>query len=557
MVGRVVSLVFKEVRGLHQAAYILAIFAIASQILAIVRDRLLAHVFGAGPELDLYYAAFRIPDLLFVLFASVLSIYVLLPFVNRAVADHGEPAGAAVLSQVFTLFLISYTLIAVLLAMTAPWYVPILFPGFVGQYTILISMLQILLLQAFLLGISNLCGVITQAASRFVLFAVSPLLYNLGIIFGILVLYPALGLPGLVWGVVIGALLHLLIQLPFIIRSPFRFSVTSSVNWSRIGKILSVAIPRGMTLSVNQLLLLLFTGMATTMAAGSVAVFQFAFNLQSVPLAVIGMSYSVAAFPALSRLLAEGRQSEFNVQLVTALRHILFWSIPVMVLIIVLRAQIVRVLLGSGAFDWADTRLTAAVLALFVTSLVAQAALLLIIRALYAGGRTIIPLITVVCSAVVSVIAVILLRYVFVTNTSFEVFIKELFRLENVFGTEVLILAGGYALSQILQLLALLFVSSRIFSLSYRPLLRLLLQAAFAGLAGGVASYGMLYFVVSGINQETFIGIALQGFVAGVVGVMATIAVYILCKTEELFEIYDSFACRIRRKKDTNQSVVG
>lgn len=550
MVTKVVNLMFKEVRGLHQAAYILAIFAIASQLLAIVRDRLLAHVFGAGPELDLYYSAFRVPDLLFVLFASVLSVYVLLPFVNRATIEQKEQAGAAVLSQVFTLFLIGFSVIAGILAILAPWFVPALFPGFVGSYSTLVPLVQILFLQAFLLGISNVCGVITQAASRFILFAVSPLLYNVGIIFGIAVLYPWYGLIGLVWGVVLGALLHMLVQVPFIMQSAFRFGLTLSFDWRLIKNILAVAIPRGLTLSANQLLLLVFTGIATTMAAGSVSVFQFAFNLQSVPLAIIGMSYSVAAFPTLSKLLAEQRLQEFNVQLLTALRHIIFWSMPIIALIIVLRAQIVRVLLGSGAFDWADTRLTAAVLAIFAISLVAQAALLLLIRALYAGSRTIIPLIVVGLSSLISIVLVVWFRLVYVTNVEFEVFIKELFRLENVYGTEVILLAAGYTVSQVIQLIIMLYISSRLFKISYRPLVRLFVHAFAAASAGGIASYATLSFVVAGVNQDTLIGIALQGFVAGIIGLVVVLMTYSLLKNKELWEISGSFRAKVLNKVD-------
>jgi putative peptidoglycan lipid II flippase len=476
-------------------------------------------------------------------------VYVLLPFVNRAVASHGEPSGAAVLSQVFTLFLIGFSAIAGLLALSAPWFIPALFPGFIGSYDVLVPLVQILLLQAFLLGISNLCGVITQAASRFILFAVSPLLYNLGIIFGIIALYPWFGLTGLVWGVVLGALLHVLVQVPFIARSPFRFGFTTTFDWPLIRNILAVAIPRGLTLSANQLLLLVFTGIATTMAVGSVSVFQFAFNLQSVPLAVIGMSYSVAAFPTLSRLLAEDRMGEFNQQLLTALRHIIFWSVPIIALVIVLRAQIVRVLLGSGAFDWADTRLTAAVLAMFVISLVAQAALLLLIRALYAGSRTIIPLVVVGVSSLISVVLVVWFRLVYVTNVEFEVFIKELFRLENVFGTEVILLAAGYTLSQIIQLVIMLIISSRLFAISYRPLARLFLHAFVAASAGGIASYASLSFVVSGVNQDTLVGIALQGAVAGIIGLVATVGTYLVLRNKEIIEISQSFRTKVLKKK--------
>ncbi len=351
MVKRVFKFVYQEVRGLHQAAYVIALFAVGSQILAIIRDRLLAHSFGAGFELDLYYAAFRIPDLLFVLFASVLSVYVLLPFVNKHTEYGSEKNGAEVLSQIFTLFLAVYVVVAGVLFITAPLYVPHVFPGFAGQLETIIELLRILLLQPLLLGLSSLFGVVTQMNHRFILYALSPLLYNAGIIFGIIFLYQPLGLVGLVWGVVLGALGHLLVQVPFVFRSRFAFSLVYKIKWKLVRGILAVSIPRAFTLSINQIVLLVLIGLATSMAEGSVSVFQFAFNLQSVPLAIIGMSYSVAAFPTLSNLFAKQDQSGFNLQLLTALRHIIFWSIPVIGLVVVLRAQIVRVLLGSGEFD--------------------------------------------------------------------------------------------------------------------------------------------------------------------------------------------------------------
>lgn len=545
MVRRVVNLVYKEIRGLHQAAYILAFFAFGSQLLAIVRDRLLAHTFGAGAELDLYYAAFRIPDFLFVLFASVLSVYVLLPFVSRARSESGKEAGAAVVSQVFTLFLVTFSVVALLLAIAAPWYVVDLFPGLYGHYETLTTLLRILLLQAFLLGISNLCGVITQAGHRFVLYAVSPLLYNLGIILGIALLYPYFGLTGLVWGVVIGAVGHLLVQVPFVLSSEYRFNVVSKMDWPLIGKIIKVAIPRGITLSVNQLVLLILTGMATTMAIGSVSVFQFAFNLQSVPLAVIGMSYSVAAFPALSRLRAEQKYLEFNQQLLTAIRHIIFWSVPIVGLVIVLRAQIVRVLLGSGAFDWSDTRLTAAVLAVFIVSLVAQSVLLILIRAFYAAGKTMTPLLVAVGSSIVSIVTVLWLRAWYVTDPTIQISIKKLFRLENVTGVEVLLLAAGFAVGQLLQLLILLLLSRNIFGITYRSLAPLAVQAILASLGGSFVAYLTLIFVVDGINQETFIGIGLQGLLAGCMGLAFAGLIYRILQTKELYEITASFRAKI------------
>lgn len=545
MVRRVFNFMYREVRGLHQAAYILALFAIGSQILAVVRDRLLAHLFGAGSELDLYYAAFRIPDLMFVLFASVLSVYVLLPFVSRYTEEGGAEAGARVISQVFSIFLIMYSVVALLLAVGAHWYVPKLFPGFVEQAGLLSTLTQILMFQAFLLGVSSLCGVVTQMSHRFVLYAISPLLYNLGIIFGVAVLYPYFGLAGLVSGVVLGAFGHLLIQVPYVMRSEYSFGFVFKYDWTLLRDVLFVSVPRALTLSVNQIVLLVLTGMATTMAVGSVSVFQFAFNLQSVPLAVIGMSYSVAAFPTLSTLLAKNMMKEFNHQLLTALRHIIFWAVPITALVIVLRAQIVRVLLGTGAFDWGDTRLTAAALALFVISLIAQSVLLLLVRAFYAGGRTMLPLVVSVFSSLLSIGLAMYFHSVYQASESFRLLLETTFRLEGVTGVEILVLVLAFIAGQFLQLIVLMTLSVRTFSISYRPLIRLFAEAFAAALAGGFSAYAALLFVVDGINQDTFIGISLQGLVAGVMGMTAVILVYRVVKAPELFEIYRSFHSKI------------
>lgn len=545
MVKRVLNFVYREVRGLHQAAYIIALFSVGSQILAIVRDRLLAHTFGAGFELDLYYAAFRIPDLLFVLFASVLSIYVLLPFVNKYSEKVDKKAGAEVLTQIFTLFLYVYILVAGILALTAGWYVPHIFPGFAGEYESLVTLLQILLLQPFLLGLSSLCGVVTQMNHRFILYALSPLLYNVGIILGIILFYPIIGIAGLAVGVVLGACGHLLIQLPFVIKSEYSFGLTPHIKWSLISSVLSVSIPRAFTLSVNQIVLLVLVGIASSMAEGSVSVFQFAFNLQSVPLAIIGMSYSVAAFPTLSHLYAKSDHDGFNRQLLTALRHIIFWAVPVIGLVVVLRAQIVRVLLGSGEFDWSDTRLTAAVLAIFVLSLFAQAILLLLIRAFYAGGRTKLPLLVALFGGGVSIVSAFILQKVYLSNTVFQLFLNDLFRLSNVEGAEILVLALAFIVGQLLQLILLLALSRRAFMVSYRSLIRLTTQACLASVAGGVSAYVTLAFVVDGVNQDTFIGIMLQGMSAGIMGLIAIVLTYLAMRSSEINEIYRSFHTKI------------
>ncbi len=545
MVKRVFKLVYSEIRGLHQAAYILALFTLGSQMLALVRDRLLAHTFGAGGELDIYYAAFRIPDIMFALFASVLSVYVLLPFVTKARTESGSPAAARILGQVFTVFLVCYTICALIIFILAPYLVGSLFPGLATESETLTLLLRVLLLQPLLLGLSSLLGVVTQLSQRFVLYAISPLIYNVGIIFGIVVLYPLYGLAGLGLGVVLGALGHALIQWPLVRQGELAFGLVKQVEWPLIRSILLFAFPRAITLSIHQLVMLVFMGLATVMTVGSVSVFQFAFNLQSVPLAIIGMSYSVAAFPVLADLFARQNREAFAHHVLSAVRHIIFWSMPVVALIIVLRAQIVRVLLGSGEFSWNDTRLTAAMLALFVISLLAQSFMLLLVRVFYAGGNTRTPLIIATLGATISIGAAVWLVKFYEAVPVLQAYVASWFRLDGVVGTEVLLLALAFMLGTFVEMFLLLFYTAKQFNLAWGSLKRQVLEAVFASLIAGISAYAALTFVVDGINQETFIGILLQGAVAGLFGIVGALLAYRLVGSKELHEIYTSFKTRL------------
>lgn len=545
MVSRVLQAVYKEVRGLHQAAYVLALFTFGAQILALVRDRMLAHEFGADSALDLYYAAFRIPDLLYVLFASTLSVYVLIPFVAGRIDARGSERARKFLSEIFTLFLIVYALFALVVALFTPELIALVFPGFVGEQSELALLIRILLIQPFLLGVSSLLGVITQLGHRFVLYALSPVVYNAGIIGGLIFLYPHFGLQGLVWGVIIGALLHLAIQIPLVLKSEIAPHITFTISWSEMKDVLFVSVPRALTLSLHQIVLLGLVGFASMMSAGSVSVFQFAFNMQSVPLAIVGVSYSVAAFPALAQLYAEHKFKEFSTHILTALRHIIFWSIPIITLIIVIRAQFVRVVLGTGAFDWDDTRLTAAVLAIFVVSMLAQGINLLIVRALYAAGNTKLPLYTTLISSVGICVLTYILSVFYYTSPAFARGLEVLMRLEGVPGTEVLVLPLGYTIVLIFHSVILLILASRTLKFSLRVIWTHLLKACMAGAFAAIAAYATLNFFVDGLRTETLIGIFLQGLLAGSLGIAAAIFAYYIARSEELHEIYKSFHKKI------------
>lgn len=545
MVKRMFELVYKEVRGLHQAAYVLGLFAFGSQLLALVRDRMLAHEFGAGIELDLYYAAFRIPDLLYVLFASTLSVYVLIPFVASRLKGEDSTEARALLSQVFSVFLMGYTLLALIVFLCAPLLLPLIFPGMTEQMDTLVSVTRILLLQPLLLGLSSLFGVVTQLGHRFVLYAVSPLIYNVGIILGIVFFYPALGLNGLALGVVVGAFGHMLVQVPLVRASNLSFGFTRGINFALMREILSVSIPRAVTLAMHQVVLLVLLGIASLMAVGSVAVFQLAHNLQSVPLAVIGASYSIAAFPFLADLFAQKKMDDFRLHIITALRHILFWSLPAIGLLIVIRAQLVRVVLGSGAFDWGDTRLTAAVLAMLAISLFAQAVNLLIVRAFYAGGNTKTPFYVTFFGSIFAIVGTYGLYVLYLYNPSYVETLGHLMRIGDVKGLEIILVALGYSIAIIIQTVVLFAFAVKKFSIPTKWLLPNISRALCAAIMGAVCAYATLNIFVDGINEASFLGILIQGVLGGLAGIAGIIATYYVLRSPELREIYSSFHKRI------------
>jgi len=547
MVGRIIRSLTNPVRGLHEAAYVLAAFALLSQLLALVRDRLLAGTFGAGGVLDIYYAGFRIPDFLFATVASLLSLYALMPVLSRLEAEHPGRM-ISFLRQCLLWFFVGMGIVAAVCFALAPLLVHLTAPGFVTDPTEaanLILLTRILLLQPIFLGASNILANLTQMRHRFVLYSISPLLYNLGIIGGVVFLYPVMGIAGLGWGVVIGAVLHFLIQLPYFTRERAEEAVPRGEAFRYLRQVLVLSIPRTFALASTQVTILVLTALASYFAVGSISVFTFAYNLQAVPIAIIGVSYSVAAFPTLARLFASGEGEKLAAHVENALRHLLFWSIPLTVLAIVLRAQLVRVILGTGAFDWSATRLTAAALALFVISLAAQNVTLLIARTYYAAGNSRKPLYYGLVDIAVSIGSALALVALFHSNPTLRLFIESLLRVDNVAGSTVLMLALGYALGSIAEAIVGYAFFVRDFRIPQARVQRLFWQSFGASIIGGAAAYGTLALLGGTGSIATVLGVFLDGLVAGLVGIAVIVAFLYQLKNEELIEVFGAFRRRL------------
>ncbi|OGE85629.1 MAG: hypothetical protein A3J48_01525 [Candidatus Doudnabacteria bacterium RIFCSPHIGHO2_02_FULL_46_11] len=554
---KILRIFTKESGSINQAALLLGSFTLLSQILALFRDRLLAHFIGPSPELDAYYAAFRVPDLIFIGIASLASITVLIPFLvakmpARAGTDEEKITDAArkFLNDIFTVFFSLVVLVSAFVFLLMPYLVFFVAPGFApAQQTTVILLSRIMLLSPILIGLSNLLGTVTQLFRKFFIYALSPVFYNLGIIAGILFLYPRFGIYGLGWGVALGALLHFTIQLFAAHSSGFLPRFSFSINFSDIRKAALTSLPRTLGLAFNNLALLVIIALASFLPSGSISVFNFSFNLQSVPLNIIGISYAVAAFPVLAKSFGAGKTEEFKTHLKEAARAIVFWSLPVIFLFIVLRAQIVRVILGSGVFSWDNTRLVAAGLAIFSVSILAQGMITLLSRAYYATGNTRRPLlVNFSCSTLIIIFAYVFIR-LFEAVPLFRYFIESLLKVSDVAGTEVLMLPLAYSAGTILNfILQAVFVKKDF--LPTEPFVsKTFFQSLGASFFLGLVTYLGLNALAPVFNTTTFWGIFLQGFVSGILGIMAGGAVLYLLGSEELKDLMRTFHTKFWRAK--------
>ncbi|MDP3763148.1 MAG: lipid II flippase MurJ [bacterium] len=555
MVRNFFDFLYKETRTLNQAALLLGLFAFLSQVLAFLRDRLLAHIFGASSELDIYYAAFRIPDFLFITVASIVSLSVLIPFIIEKEAE-SLAALRDFVNNIFSFFSVLIILVSGLAYFLMPAISGVLFKGFSGPaLTEVISISRMLLLSPILLGFSNLFGSLTQAYNRFTIYALAPLLYNAGIIVGIIFLTERFGVMGVAMGVILGASLHALVQVPFVVKSGLfprlrlGFGGQARFNWNIVRQVMKISLPRTLTLSMSSVSLVFLVSLASLMTAGSISILSLSINLQSIPLSIIGVSYSLAAFPTLSRRFKENNLAAFVRQMSATARFIIFWSLPLSALLIVLRAQMVRVVLGSGLFDWEDTRLTAAALALFALSSMFQCLLLLFMRGFYSAGFTRKPFFINLFSTVLLVVGAWGLVKIFYLSLGFRYFMSAILKVENLSGTVVLMLPLSFSIATIANGLLHWAAFEREFRGFSRHVYKTLFDCLGTSVIMGAVAYVGLNIFASFFNTSSLLGIFLQGAVSGVLSIVAGVVILLLLKNKELTEIWSAFHERFWRTK--------
>ena len=551
MPKKILTFFNREFNGINEAALLLGGFAFLSQLLGLVRDRTLASVIGAGPVLDTYYAAFRIPDFLYISIASLASVTVLLPFLmDRIKGNDNNEKARIFLNNIFSAYMFFMLVASLVVAILMPYIARYIAPGFSpSQMESLIITSRIMLLSPIFIGLSNLIGSVTQLFRNFFIFSLSPIFYNLGILFGIIYLYPIFGVYGLAFGVILGAIMHLLVQVPIVIKHGLFPKFTLKINWREIFEVMKLSLPRTLALSCNSLAFIVLIAMASTLKQGSISLFTFSFNLQSVPVGIIGISYSVAAFPVLVKSFCLKEMDKFIDHIIGAARQIIFWSLPIISLIVVLRAQIVRVILGVNTFSWADTRLTAAAVALFIISLVSQSLVLLFVRGYYAASKTKKPLIINMSSSLMVIVFAFAILFIFRNYPSSLNAVEAILRVKNVPGTIMLALPIAYAMGSMLNFFLIWILFKRDFLESKQYMLtRTFLESLLGAVTMGLFSYISLNLFSNIFNMDTFMGVLLQGFLSGLIGITFGVLVLYIFKNNELLSVVKALNHKFWRK---------
>jgi putative peptidoglycan lipid II flippase len=355
---------------------------------------------------------------------------------------------------------------------------------------------------------------------------------------------------GLAYGVILGAIMHLLVQVPIVTKHKFFPKFIFSIDWNEILQVIKQSLPRTLALSCNSLAFIFIIAIASTLKSGSISLFTFSYNLQSVPVGIIGISYAVAAFPVLVKSFSIKDIDNFINHIISTARQVIFWSLPVIVLMIVLRAQIVRVVLGSNTFSWADTRLTAAATALFIICLASQGLVLLFVRGYYAAGNTKKPLLINVFSSVMVIAFAYALLYVFRICPQTLSLLETLLRVKDVPGTIMLALPFAFTLGSLLNFFLIWIMFKKDF-LRGGPsrLYKTFIEAAVGALVMGVIAYFSLNIFDDIFTLRTGIGVFMQGFFSGIIGISFGVFVLALLKNRELSDLASSLKKKFWRNR--------
>jgi len=387
------SFLFRRQTTILSAAVIMMVLMLASRFLGLARNWFLARYFGAGIAIDAFNVALVAPDLLAnVLIAGALSVS-FIPIFTTYLTKEKQDEAWNLASSILNLSLLVYFFVGLLIFLFPTQINQILAPGLEeAAVPIAAKLTRIIVVGEMILIIGIFLTSVLQSFHRFVAPALAPIAYNIGVIFGVVVLSRFYGIYGVGYGVLVGAFLHILAQI-FILRSfGFQYRMRLSFKDSGVAKVIKLSLPRALGVGVGHLEWAVSIFLASLLSVGSVSILKFANDLQNIPVGIFGLSIATASLPNLANDWSKARVEQFKDTFINSLLNILYLAVPLSVVLAVLRIPIVRLVLGSGLFDWPATVATAITMSFFAVGIFAQAGFFLVTRAFYAMHDTTTPL---------------------------------------------------------------------------------------------------------------------------------------------------------------------
>ncbi|MBI4037271.1 murein biosynthesis integral membrane protein MurJ [Candidatus Daviesbacteria bacterium] len=516
MVKNLLSLLSTRQTSILSGATVLMVTVATSKILGLVRDRLLAHSFTPD-QTAMFLAAFRLPDLMFQLLIFGAVSVAFIPVFTDYLQDEGEKEAFHFASDILNIVLVMFVLVSLVVIVLAPFLTNLIVPGFSPhQKQLTAELTRIIMLGQILLVVGSFFVGICQSYQRFIIPALAAVFYNVGIILGIIFLVPVWGIFGPAFGVIIGASLHVLVQMPLVSSLGFRHKLSFNLKSHGIREIIRLMSVRTIGVAVEQVNETVGIVLASLISASSVTYLAFAQHLQTVPIGLFGATLAQAALPVLSLERAKKEEGGFKTTLLTTMHQIMFLSLPAAAILIVLRIPAVRLVFGASRFDWTATVLTGKTLAFLSLGLVAQSVMLLLVRGFYALKDTKTPVVV----SVVSVALNIILSILFVVIWKWEIWSLGL----------------SYSAAAIVSVLMLLFaLNKKLGGLHWKELYLPSMKMIAAALAAALA----LYIPIKLLDQLVFdttktVNLLILTSIASVFGLSVYLFLVWLLKVKEL-----------------------
>jgi putative peptidoglycan lipid II flippase len=534
------TLITKTQNTILSAALIISISTGLSAVLGVVKNRLLAHQFGVSNELAVFYTADYIPSLLYsVLIVGAIST-VFIPIFTSQLSKDRETAfrtASTIINATLASFLVIGTIIFLL---STPIFKLVSLNQFSAENTLLGSnLMRVMVLSQMLLVCGSLATSVLQSFKYFLIPALAPVVYNLGMILGIIFLAPSLGIYGPAIGLLIGATFHFLIQIPMLKKTGFKFYLLFNSKDENFKKILTLIPPRVTSVLIANLIQTVNNSFAILISTSSVIALKFANQLQGFPINLFGFSIAAASLPTLSAEGGEKNLDNFKKTFLTSFHQMMFLVVPLSMILFILRVPIVRIVYGVSNFPWETTVETASVLAIFSFSIFAQSANYLITRSFYALKDTMTPVLVAVGTSII--------------NVSLSTFLIVILKY-NVWAV-----AFSYSLTSIFDTLILLYLlDKKIGTLNTKDLFTPFLKISTSAFLMGLT----LYIPVKLLDQVIFdttrtINLLILTLIAGVCGVLTYLLFTKVLKVEEISLLY-KIAGKLRlSKKEVNIELPG